>query len=200
MAENSENAGNSDNNDFVMPEVNHYDTNADDCFLNNISLQPVGIDSLSSVDKQAMVEDWLNPEQNTDNNIAPQVQQQKQAASDCPCPGTSAQNKISKVGCVQKYFTTTHHHRNYRNISDCRRSVPAYWTWLAWIHPSKSPVSISSSCDSCGSWHSWSLITKLSGAGWKEKVSRCWQDWSSSSTGISQHQDNKMQETQSVAI
>jgi len=78
MAENSENAGNSDNNDFVMPE-------------------PVGIDSLSSVDKQAMVEDWLNPEQNTDNNIAPQVQQQKQAASDCPCPGTSAQNKISKT-------------------------------------------------------------------------------------------------------
>merc|ERR1719471_2681905 len=79
MAENSENAGNSDNNDFVMPE-------------------PVGIDSLSSVDKQAMVEDWLNPEQNTDNNIAPQVQQQKQAASDCPCPGTSAPSCQVRAG------------------------------------------------------------------------------------------------------
>ena len=52
-----------------------------------------------------MVEDWLNPDnsgaagsskQDTDNKIAPQVQD-KQNTGQCPCPGTSAQQKISKV-------------------------------------------------------------------------------------------------------
>ena len=74
------------------------------------SLQPVGILD-ASVDKQAMVEDWLNPDnggvaggskQDTDNNIAPQVQH-KQPTGNCPCPGTSAQQKISKVKKIFYY-------------------------------------------------------------------------------------------------
>ena len=52
------------------------------------------------VDKQALVEDWLNPE--SEGEFAPQVQHYKpgQAGpSDCAChqPGLPAQHKISKV-------------------------------------------------------------------------------------------------------
>ena len=64
---------------------------------------------LSSVDKQAMVEDWLNPEQGetiapgdgeTREMMAPQVQHRPglpETEHNYPKPGTSAQQKISKV-------------------------------------------------------------------------------------------------------
>lgn len=67
---------------------------------------------LSSVDKQAMVEDWLNPEQGeagaqgdaeTREMIAPQVQHGPglpETEHNYPKPGTSAQQKISKVNNV----------------------------------------------------------------------------------------------------
>lgn len=96
MAENSENAGTSDNNDLVPPEV--------------------GIDSLSSVDKQAMVEDWLNPElaaaagaggaAGSSAELAPQVQQKHSdsVTHQCPCPGTSAQQKNFKTVDCEQYL------------------------------------------------------------------------------------------------
>lgn len=87
LAGTSENTGNSDNSDLVPPEV--------------------GIDSLSSVDKQALVEDWLNPELTGGDAphvgpcAAPQVQH-KQAGDSilagqlpCPGPGTSAGTSAS---------------------------------------------------------------------------------------------------------
>jgi len=94
LAETSENAGANDSIDFVAPEV--------------------GIDSLSSVDKQAMVEDWLNPEATEvggggrgSGDTAPTVQHKHAAGqaapgempSPCDCPGPSggAQQKISKT-------------------------------------------------------------------------------------------------------
>ena len=65
---------------------------------------------MSSVDKQAMVEDWLNPELaaaaaggSGSADLAPQVQQKhSDSGHQCPCPGTSAQQKNFKV----KYFDT----------------------------------------------------------------------------------------------
>ena len=80
--QNSEAAGPSDPTDLVPPEV--------------------GI-----VDKQAMVEDWLNPEPEVGGEFAPQVQHYlagQAGPPDCACrppSGPSAQQKISKVG---KYF------------------------------------------------------------------------------------------------
>ena len=72
-------AGQSDHTDLVPPEV--------------------GI-----VDKQAMVEDWLNPE--SEGEFAPQVQHYKPGqagGSNCDCPpppGISPQQKISKVSQI----------------------------------------------------------------------------------------------------
>jgi len=103
LAETSENAGVNDSIDFVAPEV--------------------GIEALSSVDKQAMVEDWLNPDQaeaslgggrgGQGETTAPSVQHKHAAVgnpaapasgdlatSSCDCPGPSsggAQQKISKT-------------------------------------------------------------------------------------------------------
>ena len=84
-------------------------------YLLTLPLVQVG---LSSVDKQAMVVDWLNPEQEGGaggvaagggGETAPQVQHKHAGAGDpaCPgpgtaehnypCPNTSAQQKFSKV-------------------------------------------------------------------------------------------------------
>ena len=62
----------------------------------------VGFEALSGVDKQAMVEDWLNPETGEQDPylpLAPLVQQYKDSPimADCQCPGDSAQLKFSKV-------------------------------------------------------------------------------------------------------
>ena len=65
----------------------------------------VGFEALSGVDKQAMVEDWLNPETGEAVPhapylpVAPQVQHYKDIPdmADCHCPGDSAQLKFSKV-------------------------------------------------------------------------------------------------------
>lgn len=86
MAETSDNNGPGDSHDIGPPEV-----------------------GLSSVDKQAMVEDWLNPEQGetvapgdgeTREMMAPQVQHRPglpETEHNYPKPGTSAQQKISKT-------------------------------------------------------------------------------------------------------
>ena len=72
---------------------------------------------MSSVDKQAMVEDWLNPEQGETiapgegearEMMAPQVQHRPglpETEHNYPKPGTSAQQKISKVS-VHEFFAT----------------------------------------------------------------------------------------------
>lgn len=62
----------------------------------------VGFEALSGVDKQAMVEDWLNPETGEQDPylpLAPLVQQYKDSPimADCQCPGDSAQLKFSKT-------------------------------------------------------------------------------------------------------
>jgi len=86
MAETSDNTGPGDASDIGPPEV-----------------------GLSSVDKQAMVEDWLNPEPGevpgpgpgeTREMIAPQVQHKPglpETEHNYPKPGTSAQQKFSKT-------------------------------------------------------------------------------------------------------
>ena len=105
MAETSDNNGAGDTHDIGPPEVRHMMHDIDSPVSNDLVLQ-VG---LSSVDKQAMVEDWLNPEQGeagapgdaeTREMIAPQVQQGPglpETEHNYPKPGTSAQQKISKV-------------------------------------------------------------------------------------------------------
>ena len=109
MAETSDNNGAGDPHDIGPPEVRHgtQDTKPDQ-FVILLVIQ-VG---LSSVDKQALVEDWLNPEQGEagapgDNAetkeviSAPQVQHRPglpETEHNYPKPGTSAQQKISKVG------------------------------------------------------------------------------------------------------
>ena len=80
----SDAAGQSDHTDLVPPEV--------------------GI-----VDKQAMVEDWLNPESEAardagaDGEFAPQVQQYKPDCA-CPPPPGPPQQKISKVSHLHIYI------------------------------------------------------------------------------------------------
>ena len=80
----SDAAGQSDHTDLVPPEV--------------------GI-----VDKQAMVEDWLNPESEAardagaDGEFAPQVQQYKPDCA-CPPPPGPPQQKISKVSHIHIYI------------------------------------------------------------------------------------------------
>ena len=78
----------------------------------NIQPVVVGFDALSGVDKQAMVEDWLNPETGEASGgaapylpVAPQVQHYKDIPdiADCHCHGDSAQLKFSKVNFV--HFT-----------------------------------------------------------------------------------------------
>jgi len=72
----------------------------------NIQPVVVGFDALSGVDKQAMVEDWLNPETGEASGgaapylpVAPQVQHYKDIPdiADCHCHGDSAQLKFSKT-------------------------------------------------------------------------------------------------------
>ena len=145
-----------------------------------------------------MVEDWLNPDnsgaagsskQDTDNKIAPQVQD-KQNTGQCPCPGTSAQQKISKVKPIFSRMAMLRYSQ-CSSSSDCRRSVPAYWTWLPRLHSSQPTVP-----GSCCSWTT--TVSQLQSASsavtsWQEEVSRySWQ----CSCGSIHHQDNKMQETQ----
>ena len=106
MAETSDNNGAGDTHDIGPPEVR----------LRTQTVQWVMCAvfqvGLSSVDKQAMVEDWLNPEQGeagaqgdaeTREMIAPQVQHGPglpETEHNYPKPGTSAQQKISKVNNV----------------------------------------------------------------------------------------------------
>ena len=113
---------------------------------------------LSSVDKQAMVVDWLNPEQEGGaggvaagggggGETAPQVQHKHAGAGDpaCPgpgtaehnypCPNTSAQQKFSKVN-RKKYLCPVSHLLS----SDCRRAVPAHGPRVPRIHPRQPAV------------------------------------------------------------
>ena len=108
MAETSDNNGAGDPHDIGPPEVRHRKDTKPDQFIILLAIQ-VG---LSSVDKQALVEDWLNPGEGEagapgDNAetkeviSAPQVQHRPglpETEHNYPKPGTSAQQKISKVG------------------------------------------------------------------------------------------------------
>jgi len=77
--------------------------NADNKESGELPPPQIGIESLSDVDKQAMVEDWLNPDIAAPLPLAPQVQHYKDVpdSADCPCPGPSAQLKISKTDDVE---------------------------------------------------------------------------------------------------
>ena len=108
MAETSDNTGAGDAHDIGPPEVRHrtQTLTSDQC----VTLLVIQV-GLSSVDKQALVADWLNPEQGeagapgaaaeTKEVIsAPQVQHRPglpETEHNYPKPGTSAQQKISKV-------------------------------------------------------------------------------------------------------
>ena len=164
-------AGQSDHTDLVPPEV--------------------GI-----VDKQAMVEDWLNPE--SEGEFAPQVQHYKPGqagGSNCDCPpppGISPQQKISKVSQIS-YPDLTWPDLLYRLLTSSTCVVEVQSGPVPGLHrvegdPPPYPAELARG----------SPETPIArGAWWASRPAReCF--WSTTFSGCQRdRQDNAMQETKS---